>query len=330
MIPVSEQIPRDRFLPLPRPRAQTGEARRTGVEIEFAGLTEERVAGLVAARFGGTPRQTGDYEITVEGTELGAVQVYLDTALRKGGRGGLTELGLQLGREVIPVEIVTEPLEHERLALTDDLREALRAEGALGSGAGPLLGFGLHLNVQVFSERVEAIRPVLTAFALIEDWLRLSHPIDGSRRLLPFVDPYPRRLVRRLLAMPPEATLEHLMDFYLELTPTRNRSLDLLPLIRHLDEARLLRAVAQPEAVSARPTWHYRLPDSRVDEADWTIAYEWNRWVLVERVAEDADLLARLARGWLDLDRGQGAPRRDWSDRVETILAEADVMSEPA
>ena len=43
--------------------------------------------------------------------------------------------------------------------------------------------------------------------------------------------------------------------------------------------------------MSARPTFHYRLPNCRVDEPDWRIAHEWNAWVTVEALAADEDAL---------------------------------------
>ena len=330
MTPSSELIPRDRFEPLPQPRTASGEERRVGVEVEFAGLTEAQVSELVARRFGGAARPAGPFERVVEGTALGSVEVFLDTAFRKGRHGKLVQLGLELGREVIPVEIVTEPLRPAALEQVEALCAALREAGAVGSGGGLFFGFGMHLNVEVAAAEMGAIRPVLTAFALLEDWLRLSRPIDASRRLLPFVDPYPRRFVRGLLALPPEAGLGELIALYLKATPSRNRSLDLLPLIRHLDEVRLLAALPDAAAVSARPAWHYRLPDSRVDEPDWRIAYEWNRWVLVERVAGDGALLARLAEDWLAYHRAGAATRRGWCDRVEALLRAAPPLERPA
>ena len=327
---LTDRIPRDRFLPLPRTRTDSGSPRRTGIEIEFAALTETEVATIITRRFGGVVMPVSRYELRVEESSLGALQIYLDTALRKGRASAFAQFGLELGREVIPVEIVTDPLEEHRLPELDLLREELRLAGALGSGGGLLLGFGVHFNVEIIAPRVDSMRPVLTAFALIEDWLRLSHPMDGSRRLLPFVDPYPRRFVRRLLDLDPAAPLGDLIDLYLETTPTRNRSLDMLPLFRHLDEARLVRSIPNERQVSARPAYHYRLPDCRVDEPDWTLAFEWNRWVLVERLAGDGPLLARLAEGWLAHDREGGGTRHEWCGRVEALLARSEILGEPA
>ena len=325
MTRLSEVIPRDRFLPLPGVGSGAGAPRRVGVEIEFAGLAECDAAELVRARWGGTVRAPAPYECVVEGTAIGDVRSFLDTALRKGRESALRQLGLELGREVIPVEVVTAPLDARALPQLELLREDLRQAGAVGSRGGMMLSFGLHFNIEVAARTVDSIRPVLTAFALIEDWLRLSDPIDGSRRLMPFVDPYPYRFVQALLDLPPQADMGALIDLYLCETPTRNRSLDMLPLFLDLDAARVEAQRAAPGAVRARPTYHYRLPDSRVDEPAWRIAYEWNRWVLVETVARDAGALARLGGEWR-----AGATRHDWCARVEQILRETALPGVPA
>ena len=328
MTRLSEAVPRDRFQALISADSAAGKPRRVGVEVEMAGLTERALAEIVAGEFGGTVVDVAPYETAVEGSELGRVKCYLDTKYRKGKQHALSRLGLELGREVIPVELTTEPLAPDALPRLEALRETLRRAGAIGSRDSFVLSFGLHLNVEVASDDVRSWRPVLIAFALIEDWLRHSDPIDSARRLMPFVDPYPPALVRDLLALDPGASPTEVMDLYLSHTPTRNRSLDMLPLFAHLDPDRVARAPAiQRASIGARPAYHYRLPDSRVDEPDWRIAYEWNRWVLVERIAADDALMARLAAGW---SRTAWRSRHDWCGEVESMLAESGITGAAA
>jgi hypothetical protein len=57
---------------------------------------------------------------------------------------------------------------------------------------------------------------------------------------------------------------------YLAANPTRDRGLDLLPVLLHLDPARV-RAALPREKVGARPALHYRLPRARVGEPGWGI-----------------------------------------------------------
>ena len=70
--------------------------------------------------------------------------------------------------------------------------------------------------------------------------------------------------------------------------------------------------------VAARPAYHVRSPDCRVDEPGWSIAEEWNRWALVERVARDGDAMRALRDAW----RARSGPgKRIGSDWIETVGA---------
>lgn len=306
--------------PLPFPHDASGAVRRIGVEVEFSGLTEAETANTIAAFLGGAPVRKGHNYFLVEGSEIGDLEVYLDTAFRQANPSGLRAISLDLSRDVVPVEIVTQPLDLAGIGRLDEVVRRLRDAGAEGSHAGIFLGYGVHFNVAVPSLDTPGLLPIMRAYALLEDWLRVAGMMDGTRRLMPFADPYPGGYVRRLFACPLDAGVERLIGIYLEETPTRNRGLDMLPVFRQIDEAAVIAAVSGAESVSARPTFHYRLPDSRVDEPDWSIAYEWNRWVLIERIANDAGLTSRMIDAWL---KHHSVPRlglQGWSDRVEELL----------
>lgn len=309
------------FAPLPTPLNAGGQPRKTGVEIELGGLSEARVAEICTAELGGHATQGDGPFWTVKGSGIGKIEVYLDIFLRKAERSALRDFALEVGREVVPVEIVTEPLDMAGLRALSGLCSGLRDAGALGSEGGLLFGFGLHLNIEIASERdADIVRPLL-AYALIEDWMRSANPIDESRRVLPFSDPYPTDFVRALIALGPDAALEDVIDVYLQRTPTRNRGLDMLPIFAHLRPD--LVAETLPKATSARPAFHFRLPDSRIDNPDWSIAQEWQRWVTVERVAADAALLGLLSDAWLDDHGALTLLRQSWADRAGAILHRA-------
>ncbi|NHQ73569.1 hypothetical protein HAT86_03685 [Roseovarius gahaiensis] len=310
-----------RFAPLPQPITASGEPRRVGVEIELGGLDEAHVARLCAETLGGQAVQDDSHIWTVQDSSLGKLEVYLDIFLRKANKTKLRDLALDLGREVVPVEIVTEPLDIEGLAQLDHLNTVLRKAGALGTGAGWVFGFGVHLNVQIASDSdADILRPLL-AYALIEDWLRASSPIDESRRILPFTYPYPTDFVRALIGLGPDGTAQKAMDLYLQHTPSRNRGLDMLPIFAHFWPDRIAEAIS--DKTSARPTFHFRLPDCLIDDPAWSLAQEWQRWVTVERVAADDALLARLCREWQD-DHGMVTlTRGSWAARCGDILRAA-------
>ena len=197
------------FEPLPRDRDRDGQPRRTGVEIEFSGLEAEDVAAIAVDRLGGQAEQVDSHAWQVKDSRIGRLDIYLDTALRHAENSVLKRIGLDLGKEVIPVEIVTQPLDRDALTALDGLRAALREAGAQGTRAGMTYGFGVHLNPSIASRDAEGITNPLLAYALIEPWMRETQPIDLSRRVLPFTDPYPTRLVAALcdagLVSPEEA-----------------------------------------------------------------------------------------------------------------------------
>jgi len=306
------------FAPLPRPLNAKGDARLTGVEIELGGLDEAECARLCARHLGGTARQVDEAIWQVEGGALGPLKVYLDTALRHAEKTALRDAALSLGREVIPVEIVTEPLERDGLLALDALREALRRAGAVGSGGGLFFGFGVHLNVEIASADADGVVAPLLAYALIEDWLREANPIDQTRRVLPFTALYPRALVRRLVGLGPEADLRHVIDAYAQEAPSRNYGLDMLPIFAWLDAPRI--APVLGGATSARPAFHFRLPDCRIDDPGWSLDREWRRWRNVERVAADAGALAALAHGWEAAQAGMTLSRAVWARHCGEIL----------
>jgi len=238
---------------------------------------------------------------------------------------------LDLSRAVVPLEIITEPLPTQSLPAMERVREALRKAGATGSRAGLLLGFGVHLNIDVAGEEAGDILPTVLAFAFLEDWLRREDPIDATRRVLPFVAPYPRNFVDRLARQSAHWSMADLTRVYLEETPSRNRGLDLLPLLRHLDESRVVEALgSSASSVHPRPAWHYRVPDCRIDEPNWSLAYEWNRWRIVECVAVMRPLLERLRSDWIAHRDSRSGAMGDWRRHVEDLLSTTPDISEAA
>lgn len=111
------------------------------------------------------------------------------------------------------------------------------------------------------------------------------------------------------------------MGDYLAHNPTRNRPLDMLPLLAHLDSRRVLHAAEDKHLVKARPAFHYRLPNCMIDEPAWTLAQEWNRWVAVERLAADPEKLASMSRDYLRLEGESFKPFIDkWPDALARYL----------
>ena len=315
------------FAPLPQPDASDGSPRRVGVEIEFGGLDESHAAAIAADLLGGTVHDEGDATRTVSDSALGKLEIYLDSTWRKSRHEAVRTATETLGRDLIPVEIVTEPIPVSDLPQLSRLCDALREAGAEGTKAGLLNGFGLHYNIQTASDADADICRPLLAYALIESWMRRARPIDQSRAVLPFTDPYPTRLVRALCDLGPDASRADVQDAYLDHAPDRNYGLDMLPVFATFDE-QTVRDRMKSHKLSPRPAFHFRLPESRIDEPDWSLADEWQRWVIVERVAADTDLLRRLIDGWKDEHGAVTLSRRAWAARCGDILAEHGLMTD--
>lgn len=304
--------------PLPCARTRTGNLRRVGVEVELGGLTEEQVAIAVRDVLGGQI-ETLDPGRVVKDTSLGDIEVYLDSRWLTDAGEGLRDVA----RHIVPVEIVTAPIVPEDIAQLDDLMTHLRKLGATGTNAGMLLGFGVHFNPEVTGETLDDILPTLTAFALSEDALRAEAQIDLSRRMMPFVGPYPRKLVDAL-AEGGIADLKALIELYLRLAPSRNHGLDMLALFAHLDHDAVAGALDMA-SITGRPTYHYRLPDCRIDEEGWSLVLEWNRWVRVEEIAANSDLLKQLADAWIAHRSALTTLRGDWAVTSGAILKKEDL-----
>lgn len=307
--------PKHSSLRLPPQRlTESGQPRLVGVEIELGGLTLEQTAGLLAEQLGGE-LDTGDrYEVRLRGDPAGDWRVELDferlkeLGRRKPGaedasletlaKDGLEQMLKWLAEPLVPVEIISPPLPLERLSDIQTLITRLRAAGAQGTGGSPIHAFGLQLNPQPPALDTRTLLAHFKAYLCLADWLRERAAVDLTRRLTLFAEPFPAAYVRQMVALdywPDQATF---IEDYLQANPTRNRELDLLPLLAHLDRERVARRV-QDSRIKARPTFHYRLPNSEIDRPDWGLHQAWNDWVEVECLAADAARLRAQCKQWL-------------------------------
>jgi hypothetical protein len=179
----------------------------------------------------------------------------------------------------------------------DTLTAKLREAGALGTHRSPVYAFGLHLNPEMPALHAETISAYLRAFLCLYDWLLKVSEVDWSRRVTPYINPFPIEYVRRLVAPDYTPSLTELMDHYLVWNADRNRALDMLPLFAHLDEDRVRAAIDDPR-IKPRPTLHYRLANCDIDRPDWGIHTAWRHWLEVERLASDGERLTEIAAAY--------------------------------
>ena len=289
----------------PKTTNDAGEPRRIGVEIEFGGLDLDRAAELVEQTFGGRIERPSPHVRKVTGTGIGDFEIELDAQMvhpkseADDFEKKAKEIIGDLSSGFVPTEIVGPPAPLDALPDFDRLIDALRDAGAEGTEDGLSYAFGLQLNPEAASLKAEDILSVLQAYILMSPLLRRRIRVDPLRWLLPYVDPFPADYARRILAPGYAPDMDNLIDDFITDNPTRNRELDMLPLFAHLDEERVRARVDDP-LIKARPTYHYRLPNTNLADPEWGAITEWNRWVIVERLAAAPNRRRQLADTYLE------------------------------
>lgn len=325
------------FLLPPVLRTSSGAVRRAGFEFEYAGLDIKTSARIVGDVFGGEHFVRSTFQHIVR-SPLGEFTIEIDTSLLKDKKyeRPLRAIGIDpqttdtqwlenalLGTfaTLVPIEIVTPPIPIDQLDRLDELRQRLHDARAKGTRASILYAFGFHINPELPSKDPAVIRNFLRAFLLLYPWTKQRTEVDLTRRVSPYINPFPDEYARLVLHEQYPASIQRLVDDYLEHNPTRNRPLDMLPVLCHVDRDRVMSRIEDPHLVKPRPALHYRLPNCMLDEADWRVAREWNTWVAVERLAYDPPRLAEMARDYLRADRKSFKPFVDkWPAVLETYM----------
>jgi hypothetical protein len=197
------------------------------------------------------------------------------------------------------MEVASPPIPVSKLSELDVLWNRLRALGAQGTHASWRYAFGLHFNPEVTDETAPGVLSHLKAFLLLEAWLVQQGRTDPSRRIAPYIKPFPKEYRSLVLSGEYWPEWPALIADYLSFNPTRDRPLDLLPLFAYVDASAIEGRIENPHLIKPRPTFHYRLPNSDVDREGWSPATEWNRWLLVEKLAIDRAELLDLSRRFL-------------------------------
>ncbi|MGM0546034.1 MAG: amidoligase family protein [Bacteroidota bacterium] len=315
-----------------------GNLRKVGFELEFAGIEPMGAAQIIQSVFGGVIREEHRYHIVVADTSLGDFRVELDARiLQKMAEGNIFDrLGISLeedsirksiedvvdkmARSVVPLEIVMPAVAITDLHRLEKLREALQKNKAEGTHVSMVHAFGMHLNVEVPDLEVETLIDYLRAFVIVYPWLLVALNIDMTRRLSPFVDPFPDKYVQKILNSDYAPDIQQLIGDYIAFNPTRNRPVDMMPVFGLLDKE-LIAPVMEGEKNEPRPTFHYRLPNSRIDDPDWKFEDEWNHWLVVERLAGDHEMLNKLSRLYsLRQKETVISFRKEWARTVEIML----------
>ncbi|MBZ5488205.1 amidoligase family protein [Halomonas aquamarina] len=288
-----------------------GKIRHVGVEIEFAGLPPRDTAQVVRDLFGGELNVVSPHRLQVESTRWGEFGIELDTQYAHPDQAVLDdsrhqdsewerlkherrvefhqktrELIGDMVSGLVPTELICPPVPWSELEGLDTIFDALREQGAKGTDASLLYGFGLHLNLEVERLDVEYLLRMLRAYLLLAHWLRDEIKVDITREVLPHANPFHKEYALKVLDSRYEPDLDTFIDDYLAYNPTRNRELDLLPLFAYLRPDHT-HELLHTKLTKPRPTFHYRLPNAQLSQPGWGAVTEWNRWVEVEKLAAD-------------------------------------------
>ena len=273
-----------------------------------------------------------------KGTTLGDFRVELDSLplkkekykhyLEKVGAGarltGVVEDVLEsIVSTFVPAEIVTAPIAIADAPRLESLRWALHARNAEGTKASILYTFGFQLNPELPALDADTLVRHLRAFLALQDWLFAVSEVDATRDFYGWTEPFPVAYRRKVLDPSYTPDEDALIGDYLEANPTRNRALDMLPVFATLQEERVLAAAKEAENVKARPTFHYRLPNCQIDDPAWTFALEWNRWIEVEKLADDPARMRIAADELLAAPEGESPSRELTMERARRWGIEA-------
>ncbi|GLQ30758.1 amidoligase family protein [Litoribrevibacter albus] len=340
-------------------RTQQGQIRKVGVELEFVGIELSAAVDAVVECFGGSILANSDYDIRVKDSRLGSFRIEYDSSYLKSIskadecsgdsifsrflRGkehndslsskvefeGALEPGLmeRLFRSMTSLEVVSPPINITELYVFNQLIERLHKLGAKGTRNQPLRALGLHFNPEVVSLGVDDLLPVLKAFLCLYERLVILEDVDVVRKIYPYIQPFPQDYVKLVVDPRYNPPLDLVVLDYLKFNPTRNRPLDLLPVFMTV-LPELVEAHVDSSLVSARPTFHYRLPNSEIDRPMWSLTKAWNHWVLVERLAYDAESLEKLCRMHTHYFDGiQQLSSSSWKRALDDVFMSPDFLS---
>lgn len=311
-----------------------GAERRIGIEIELAGLTPDIMSSVIRELYKGKVEENTRFEYRITDTTLGDFILELDSAYLKSlakeeaiKQGKVSQLETitanlltKASELLVPWEIVTSPILLKDLPELFSLIERLRAKGALGTRHALHYAFGVHLNPELPDLESATILNYLRAYFCLYDWIVAQERIDLARKLTPYITHFSKDYVQKIVDWNYQPNQTQLIDDYLRHNPTRNRSMDMLPLFAYLDEERVKTHIDDPR-IKARPTFHYRLPNCDIDNPEWNLDHAWSPWLEIEKLSNDTHRLKRFCQLYtLELNRLTQAIDKRWLKRTQQLL----------
>ncbi|WP_017733877.1 amidoligase family protein [Nafulsella turpanensis] len=302
---------------------EEGKIRTVGFELEFADVDIEESVGIIQELYGGRVEKEHRFKQSVKETSLGDFTVMIDLRLlhEKGYQKVLEKFNINLQdiqwgennleyevestmeniiRTVIPYEITSPPVPVNKLEELDKLRKSLQEHHATGTKSFPTNAFAIHINPEIPAKDVDTILRYMRAFFLLYPWIFKESKIDMARRVSSFISPFPSKYSEMVVKPSYKPGIDTLIEDYHLYNPDRNRPLDMYPLFAEVRKEKV-NSYSDIGKVNARPTFHYRLPNSLINQEDWSLADEWKGWVLIERLASDSKRLEEMSRAYMEL-----------------------------
>ncbi|MDX1519638.1 MAG: amidoligase family protein [Gammaproteobacteria bacterium] len=313
-----------------------GTPRKVGFELEFTGLTLDQTCEALQSALGGTTgSETGtvaEQAVDVDGLGKFNIELDWDFLKRKAAEyskdedvAELLDLLSQAALQLVPMEVVCPPIPLTELDRLQPLVEKLRDAGAQGTDDSPIAAYGVHINTEIPALDAATLFAYLRAFSLLQWWLVKKHDVDTTRRISPYIDLYPEDYLEQLFSRK-DPDMDQIFDDYLEHNDSRNRALDMLPMLAEINESRVRETVDDPR-INPRPTFHYRLPNCEIEKPGWSLATPWNVWLVVERLAQKQEWLDELSTAWLDARRPViGVSRSDWVEKIDQWLKDHELV----
>ncbi len=323
----------------PTTKNYDGHERKVGFEIEYSGLPLKNAAHIVRDLFSGKIEEVTSATYKVIDTKLGDFILELDAiSLQKVAESTkktedkveeslLDDISLHIGKaigsageKIVPFEIVSPPISLSDLPKLEELRKRLLEAGAKDTKENLYTAFGLHINPEVSSLDADYIIRHIQSFLLLAPWLKQLHHIDLTRKVTSFIDLFPKSYLQLVLDKKYTPSTEQLIRDYHEHNPTRNYALDMLPLFVHIDEPLVRKLYGKKEKINKRPTFHYRLPNCELANVDWSFNTEWKRWLKVEELANDTDLLHTIIKQWQAHQERWFAFESEWVEEIKQLM----------
>lgn len=310
---------------------EAGRWRSVGFELEFSGLTIEQAGKALEKALGGELQQESVAKSVLHVEELGTFNIEIDWNYLKVKAAEEAEgqqepsqwldLLKQSAAILVPVEIVCPPIPLDRLESLSPMIASLRESGAVGTDDSMIAAYGLHINAEIPRLDATTLFAFLRAFSLLQWWLVDEHKVAFSRKLSPYIDLYPESYLNTLFSCS-GPSMDQLMSDYLAHNASRNRALDMLPLFSEIDDGRVSQAV-DDDKIQGRPAFHYRLPDCRIEQPEWSLQNAWNCWLIVEQLAEKSAAMEMLGEKFLSMERPLlGVSRRDWTELIDQWISD--------